>query len=206
MSWLYKLTDKNGMSGLYYSNPLQWSEGVEHEITPSLRDKSQALCSSSYIHAYENPLVAVFMNPVHARFKQPILWKATGQVVKRDRKLKCGCFSLRVHEKLELPVISTTQRVKIAIYCSLVHETSEQYKNWATKWLSGEDRTKDSAAATADIAYDDYAADAAATAADAASAVYASAVATASAYAAASAAYAADLVKIIKRVMKEEPA
>lgn len=190
MSWLYKLTDRNGMSGLNRSNPLQWSEGVEHEITPSLRDKSQPLCSSSYIHAYENPLVAVFMNPIHADFKQPILWKATGQVVKRDGKLKCGCFSLRVHEKLKLPVISTTQRVKIAIYCSLAHKTSEQYKNWATKWLSGEDRTKDSAAA----AY----ADASATSATS-DAAYASA-----AYAAASAD--AALVKIIKRVMKEEPA
>ena len=199
MGKLYKLTNQEGYSGLgLYSVLTHWAEGTKHSISPELRDKNASLCSKHFIHVYENPLVAVFMNPAHINFKNPILWEATGWVSKREGHLKCGCFSLTTHRKITLPVITLEQRVRAAIYCSLEVCKNKQYKQWADKWLSGENRTRNvvyitSAAAAA--AYADAAADAAATATytSAAAAIHATSKHL-------------DLISILKRSIKEEKA
>ena len=215
--FLYKLTNEYGNS----FNHTHWSEGIKHEIVKELRDNSKPLCTKHYLHAYESPLVAAFMNPIHAAYANPILWQATGWVQKRDNQLKCGCFSLRTIQKVPLPVITQNQRVRAAIYCSLTQPQSEHFKKWATKWLAGEDRTAKAADATAKAAAaaaDAYAvayaaADAAAyAAADAYAVAYAAYAADnaadnaayAAAYAAANAAAAFNLIKILKRSIKEE--
>ncbi len=219
--FLYKLTNEYGNS----FNHTHWSEGIKHEIVKELRDNSKPLCTEHYLHAYENPLVAAFMNPIHANYANPILWQATGWVQKRDNQLKCGCFSLRTIQKVPLPVITQNQRVRAAIYCSLTQPQSEHFKKWATKWLAGEDRTAKAADATAYAVANAVvyaaakAADAAAKAADAtakaaAADAYADAYAVAyaaanaaadnAAYAAANAAAAFNLIKILKRSIKEE--
>jgi len=219
--FLYKLTDEHGNS----FNHTHWSEGVRHEIVKELRDNSEPLCTKHYLHAYENPLVAVFINSLHTAYVNPILWQATGWVQKRDNQLKCGCFSLRTIQKVPLPVITRNQRVRVAIYCALIQPQSEHFKKWAAKWLAGEDRTAGAAAAYAYAAAAAHAAHAAAHAAAYAAADAAGAAAAyAAAYAADAAAHAAaaaaateaahaaaateaatfNLIKILKRSIKEE--
>ena len=206
MKYLYKLTDENGNSGLsIWAVKTHWSEGITHEIDKNLQSPNAFLCSSSFIHCYEHPLIAVFMNSRHGNFKSPILWKCKGKIEKKDGQLKCGTFSLTTIKKLPLPVLSTTQRVKIAIYCSLTQKQSEKYKKWAMNWLNGKDRTYYAAATAADAAAA-YAADAADYAARAAAAA---AAADAAAAAAADAAIAAaannfDLLKIIHKVLHQK--
>ena len=212
--FLYKLTDEFGNT----RNKTHWSEGVKHEIVKELRDNTQPLCSAHYLHAYENPLVAMFMNPAHARHFRPILWQATGWVQKREGQLKCGCFSLRVVQRVQLPEITLNQRIRAAIYCALTRPQADNFKHWANEWLSGRNRTQ-AAAAKATAAAAANAADANAAAANAAYAAYVYAAAAAAAYATASAAYAAaqaaqavvyadatpfNLIKILKRAIKEE--
>ena len=230
MKYLYKLTDENGNSGLSAcAVKTHWSEGITHEIDKNLQSPDAFLCSSSFIHCYEHPLIAVFMNSRHGNFKSPILWKCKGKIEKKDGQLKCGTFSLTTIKKLPLPVLSTTQRVKIAIYCSLTQKQSEKYKKWAMNWLNGKDRTYDAADATAAAAAytaTNAAAAHAAAAAAAADATYAAAAnAVFAAYAAARAAaydaaaadtsYAAiaaaahaannfDLLKIIHKVLRQK--
>jgi hypothetical protein len=217
--FLYKLTDEFGST----KNNTHWSEGIKHEIAKELRDSTKPLCSKHYLHAYENPLVAVFMNNRHAKFSKPRLWLATGWVSKRDGQLKCGCFSLKIIKEIQLPKLTVAQRVRTAIYCALSHPVSNNFHTWAVDWLSGKDRTRADADAAAAYAYDAAAAYATA-AADAAAyaaadaAAYAAASAASAAYAAyaadaAYAAYAADaayapinLIEIIKRSIKEEVA
>jgi hypothetical protein len=201
--FLYKLTDEFGST----KNNTHWSEGIKHEIAKELRDSTKPLCSKHYLHAYESPLVAVFMNNCHAKFSKPRLWLATGWVSKRDGQLKCGCFSLKIIKEIQLPKLTVAQRVRIAIYCALSHPVSNNFHTWAVDWLSGKDRTR--AAAHAAYAKAAYASAAHAAAAYAADAAYAKA---ADAYAAhAAAAYAAhaapiNFVEIIKRSIKEEVA
>jgi hypothetical protein len=197
--FLYKLTDEFGST----KNNTHWSEGIKHEIAKELRDSTKPLCSEHYLHAYESPLVAVFMNNCHAKFSKPRLWLATGWVIKRDGQLKCGCFSLKIIKEIQLPKLTVAQRVRTAIYCALSHPVSNNFHTWAVDWLSGKDRTR----AAAHAAYAE-AADAEAAYAYAAHAAHA-AHASYAAYAAA--AYAADaapinFVEIIKRSIKEEVA
>ena len=205
--YLYKLTDEQGNT----RNNTHWDVGTKHEVPRDLRICTHPLCTSSYIHAYENPLVAVLMNPAHAKFKAPILWRAVGWVSRREGESKCGCFSLRIIEKLPLPEISVAQRIRIGIYSALSICSEPDFVLWAKNWLAGTDRTV-SAAATAANAYVANASAASAVAnAAAASAAYTSAVASATAASAvaSAASYAAytsnlNLIKIIKRAMKEE--
>jgi hypothetical protein len=203
--FLYKLTDEFGNT----RNQTHWSEGIKHEIAKELRDSTKPLCSEHYLHAYESPLVAVFMNNCHAKFSKPRLWLATGWVSKRDGQLKCGCFSLKIIKEIQLPKLTVAQRVRTAIYCALSHPVSNNFHTWAVDWLSGKDRTRADAAAyaydAADAAYAAAAADAAAyAAADAAAYVAASAAAADAAAYAASAPI--NLIEIIKRSIKEEVA
>jgi hypothetical protein len=227
MSYLYKLTDEFGNT----KNQTHWAEGTRHEIAKELRDSTQPLCSKHYYHAYENPLVAVFMNPSHANFRNPILWRATGWVSKRNGQLKCGCFTLRTLQQIPLPVLTTNQRVRVAIQCALKEPQTESFKSWAKNWLSGVDRTFKTVTATQAAIYAAhaavyaaakatqaaiyaahaavYATQAAAHAAANATAVYAAADAVDAAVDAAAYAvvYAAplNLIAIIKRAIREEP-
>jgi hypothetical protein len=227
MSYLYKLTDEFGNT----KNQTHWAEGTRHEIAKELRDSTQPLCSKHYYHAYENPLVAVFMNPSHANFRNPILWRATGWVSKRNGQLKCGCFTLRTLQQIPLPVLTINQRVRVAIQCALKEPQTESFKSWAKNWLSGVDRTFKTVTATQAAIYAAHAAVyAAANATQAAvyaahAAVYATQAAAqadanaAVVYAAAdavdaavdAAAYAVvyaaplNLIAIIKRAIREEP-
>lgn len=141
MATLYKLTDANGRT----HGGTQWGPGVTHEATGAA---SQDLCTDGWIHAYERPLLAVLLNPIHANFISPRLWEAEGEIGKREGQLKCGCRSLTTVHEIPLPKITTMQRVAFAIYCGLAVCKDEKWIKWANDWLSGKDRT---AAAAADI-------------------------------------------------------
>ena len=67
MAKLYKLTDSCGRT----RDGTRWGPGVSHSGT----GKGE-LCGPGWIHAYEHPLVAVLMNPIHANFQNPRLWEA----------------------------------------------------------------------------------------------------------------------------------
>ena len=64
---LYKLTDENDRT----YNDTQWGEGVTHETSGEGK-----LCGEGWIHAYIDPLLAVFLNPIHACFTNPHMWEA----------------------------------------------------------------------------------------------------------------------------------
>ena len=142
---LYKLTTQDGRTRVGYPNETRWGENVEHEATGP---EGRALCSDSWIHAYTDPLLAVFLNPIHADISKPVLWEAEGVVGKSDG-LKVGCRKLKTVRKIDLPAVTTEQRVKFAILCAKQVCKDEQWNAWADKWLSGEDRSKKVAAEAA---------------------------------------------------------
>ena len=133
MQTLYKLTDENGRT----QNYTQWDEGISHTAA----GEGTKLCTGDVIHAYECPLVAVFMNPSHANYKNPILWEAEGVIVAREGQLKCGVKTLTTLRKLDLPTISTQERIEIAIRCALKVYSKRPFVDWADKWLAGTDRS-----------------------------------------------------------------
>lgn len=135
MKKLYKLTDENCRT----RNDTQWGPGVSHSGTGVGK-----LCSPGWVHAYEHPLIAALLNPIHADFKNPRLWEAEGEVAIRDGQVKCGCKTLTTTREIPLPEITTEMRVRFAILCAKQVAPLapwEAWNTWADKWLSGENRS-----------------------------------------------------------------
>lgn len=194
----FKLTDKNGQT----KGGMQWGEGVTHEAVGF----DEELCSDGWIHFYTDLLVGVFMNPAHADFKEALAWECetAGDL---HEPLKSGCKRLTTTRQIPLPEVTTTQRVAFAILCALEIHTEEGFVSWAKDWLSGEDRTKDSAANAVYAVYAAYAAYSinaayAANATNATNAVYAAYAAANAADCAAHSKSSIDFVAIAREAMK----
>ena len=132
MAKLYKLTNRNYET----KNKTKWGEGVSHSGTGK-----GPLCSVGWIHAYTNPLLAVLLNPIHADVVDPVLWEAEGEISLTDHGLKVGCKTLTTIRVIELPQITTEQRVKFALLCALEVYHEEKFVAWAQDWLSGKGRS-----------------------------------------------------------------
>src|SRR5574338_277270 len=131
---LYKLTDENGQT----RGGTQWGPRVTHKATGRA---TQDLCSDGWLHAYEHPLLAVFLNPIHGDFDNPRMWEAEGRgKMKRDGELKCGVRELTTVREITLPEVTTEQCIRFAIFCALEVCRTVGFVNWAENWLSGKDR------------------------------------------------------------------
>ena len=148
MTKLYKLTDEQGRTRARHDNELTWTVGVEHRTAC----KGTRLCTADVIHAYEHPLIAVLMNPVHADFNPNTmrLFVAEGEIVAREGQLKCGVYALKIVEEIAVPTLTNEQRVKCAILCTKRVCQEAAWNVWADKWLSGEDRSAEAAEAAAE--------------------------------------------------------
>jgi hypothetical protein len=124
-------------------NNTQWGENVTHEATGDIK---QDLCSDAWIHAYTHPLLAVFMNPVHARIKNPILWEGKGEGEAKFESEKCGFRKFTTLRQIPLPEVTDVQKITFGILCVKEVYKDPSWNQWADKWLSGEDRTEASAA------------------------------------------------------------
>jgi hypothetical protein len=141
MKTLYKLTDQNNKT----RSDTLWGPDVKHTAT----GKGYSLCSDGLIHAYEDPLLAVFISPLHVNYSNPKLWKAktTCKKIVRDGQMKCGVKSLTTIHEIPLPVVTTTQRIAFGILCAKKVCSDIKWNVWVDKWLSGEDRSVESAGA-----------------------------------------------------------
>lgn len=197
---VYKLTDKRNQT---YNNT-QWGPGVTHTATGEGKD----LCTNAVIHFYRTPAIAVLANPIHANFDECNLWEAEvneGDIVAEDA-LNGGARSLTTIRQIEAPVITMEQRIKWGILAVEEVYHAKKWNKWAEDWLSGKDRTEDSARAAYAAASDSArAACAAAHAAGAAYAAYAAYATCAAAHAAAAGAAAGeklDLVGLAQKILK----
>lgn len=138
---LYKLTALDGTT----KGPTQWGEGVTHTAPGG-----GALCTAAWLHAYRDPLLAVMMAPEYG-YADGQLWEAEGEVG-IDDGTKVGCTSLTTLRKMPLPVLTTEQRVEVAIRCAMEVYKEPGWTTWAEGWLSGRDRTRSAAADAADAA------------------------------------------------------
>jgi len=128
---LYKLTNQDGTT----FGGCQWGEDVTHTT-----DGKGDLCGPGWLHAYTDPLLAVFLNPVHGCFVNPLLWEAEGEIGKNDDGTKVGCTALTTIRQIPLPVVTNEQRVRFGILCAMQVYAELSFVVWAKKWLSGDDR------------------------------------------------------------------
>jgi hypothetical protein len=137
---LYKLTDRDGYTRRGSSNEMKWEPGQTVEA-----QGTGGLCTDGVIHAYRDPLLAVLLNPVHADYKDPLLWEAAGANVIDEKADKLGVKSLRVIKHIPLPEITREARIRFAIACALEVYSEATFVQWACVWLSGKDRSAEAA-------------------------------------------------------------
>jgi len=127
----------------YYE--FQWELGKWYETTGE-----GDLCSSGWFHFYSDPLVGLFLNPVHISIENPRLFRAEveGKFL-NDNKTKYGYSRARLIEELPVPQISPVQQVRFAILCAKEVYKGKKWNKWANNWLSGKNRTEESAAGAA---------------------------------------------------------
>ena len=137
---LYKLTDEKNQT---YTG-CQWGGNITHTT-----DGKGNLCGPGYTHWYTDPLLAVLLNPLHASFNLTTahLWEGEGEVMQNDRGLKVGCVKATTLRRIELPHVTSTQKVRFAIFCAKAVVVDPEWNQWADNWLAGEDRTVEAAAA-----------------------------------------------------------
>ena len=130
MTILYKLTDQDNFTRRGERNECRWGPGISHEGTGR-----GGLCSEGWIHAYEHPLLAALLNPIHAAIAEPKLWRAEGKISLRDGELKVGAKKITTFEEIPLPELSTEFRVTFAIKCTLSVCKEPGFTKWAEAWL-----------------------------------------------------------------------
>lgn len=157
----YKLTDEFGQT----KNNTQWGPNVTHKV---LSAESKGLCSTSWIHYYTSPLIAVLMNPSHANFTNPQLWECSVAGEQLHEPLKSGTKELTTIKQIDLPLITHNQKVAFGILSTLKVYSEVRWVAWANNWLENKDRSIEAAANNA-ASYAIYAANAANNAANAAS-------------------------------------
>jgi hypothetical protein len=135
----YKLTDEN----METHGKTRWTIGRWKET-----NGEDELCGPGWLHCYTHPLLAAFLNPIHADFTSPRLFKCEVRGESReDAGMKEGWTEMRLVERMRLRHPTVTQFIKFGILCALETEHSPKFALWAQNWLSGADRTKDSASA-----------------------------------------------------------
>ena len=128
---VYKLTDQN----LQTYGSYQWEPGVARET-----DGEGNLCGPGWLHYYHDPLLSALLNPIHADIADPVLWEAEAEGLHRDdRGLKGGCTRLTLIRQVDLPQITTEQRVRFGILCAKAVCNDRAWNRWADRWLDGSD-------------------------------------------------------------------
>lgn len=131
---LCKLTDSKDKT----RNNTQWGENITH-TTNGKGD----LCTNGWIHYYDSPLLAVLLNPIHGNFSNPHLWKVkVGEKTKKDNGLKFGSVSVTTIYRIELPKISTEQKIIFGILCSMAVYKNKKFTQWGKHWIDGTDRSR----------------------------------------------------------------
>lgn len=139
---VYKLTNSEGKT---YGG-MQWGEGITHEA-PGRGD----LCTDGWIHCYDDPGLAVLMDPIHGAFTlsrpRAQLWRCEAWGKTRTDGVKRGVQYITTLERLPMPEVTREQWITFAIRCAQTDCTSIRWNKWAEAWLSGEDRSAHSAIA-----------------------------------------------------------
>ncbi len=135
-----KLTDQD----LQTYKGFQWELNVWKKIAKA--NQVGVLCSESWLHCYDDRLLAVLFNPIHAAIANPRLFRCNVRGKKlSDPGVKFGFTQMRLMAELELPEISLTQKIAFGILCAKEVSKEEGWNRWADAWLDGSDRTKESA-------------------------------------------------------------
>ena len=138
---MFKLTDQD----MRTHGGFQWRLGEMRRV----ENYTGVACGTGALHSYRDPLLAIFMNPIHANFSNPRLFEAQTGVKVKSVELKWISEKLTLIKEIPVPEMTREQRVEISIrICKLLHKDAN-WNAWADKWLDGSDRSVESAESAA---------------------------------------------------------
>jgi hypothetical protein len=159
METIYKLTDQN----LRTYNNIQWAPGEWKHAS-----KGGLLWPSGWLHCYRDPLVAIFLNPIHADITNPVLWQGEAQgkyfndhhlfsncayIVGYTDFCNCRYSEMRIVKRLKPYKYTLEKLVEIAIICAIeTGYNDENFITWAIHWINNNDRSRKAAAKAAKTA------------------------------------------------------
>ena len=149
MTKQYKLTDQYLTTHCGY----QWELGVWQEV----KVEGWKPSTNQVFHYYHDPLLAVLFNPFQSNIKNPRLFEIEIDGELGNDKIKGWCKQMKLVKEIPLPVFTADQYVEFAIRVAKTISHDWVWNLWADKWLSGDDRTKESAlSVVANITHIDY--------------------------------------------------
>ena len=113
----------------------KWGPGVVHEAI----GEGKRLCSPDLIHVYDDLILGLMLNPVHAAYKNPRAFEVECEIVANDRGAKKGTKKAAFIRWLEVPEVTTEQRQIFEVLCALEVYTGPEFVAWTKEWLSGTD-------------------------------------------------------------------
>ena len=125
MEVVYKLTDQE----MQTHGKTQWRLGAWREVRAE-----GPLCTPGWLHAYAHPYLAVLHNPIHANVANPRLFRAEAEgAIKRDGQMKLGAQKMRIIEEITVPVITSEQRIRYAIFVAAAVYHDAAWTAWAAE-------------------------------------------------------------------------
>jgi len=103
------------------------------------------MCSDQVIHCYNHPLLASFLNPIHANISNPRLFLISVDEIVASDGLKFASKSQTLLEEIPYIDISLEKRIEISIKITKTVYKDKNWNEWADRWLSGVDRSINSA-------------------------------------------------------------
>lgn len=140
----YKLTNTDGTT----SFRMEWAVGKTNRATGT----GTKLCTDGYLHVYDLPEQAVLMREAHVGRSYTRLWEVECPDEGITDGTKRGVKTATVLREIPLPKLTYEQRIEIAVRLVLISCKEEQWKAWATSWLSKKDRSRASAETALTIA------------------------------------------------------
>ena len=138
---MFKLTDQD----MRTYGGFQWRLGEMRRV----ENYTGVACGTGALHSYRDPLLAIFMNPIHGDISSPRLFEARTGVKVKSVELKWISEKLTLIKEIPVPEMTREQRVEISIrICKLLCKDAN-WNAWADKWLDGSDRSAWSAESAA---------------------------------------------------------
>jgi hypothetical protein len=139
---IYKLTDRAGYTRRGEPGATMWEVGRRY----GAHEGDGLSFERGFYDVYTDPLVGLFLNPIHANVKNPQLWEGeTPEIIIDQRGVKAVVRELVLVRELQVPEIAPEQRIRFAIFCaaSVIPNRNRIWHSWARDWLSGADRTEE---------------------------------------------------------------
>ena len=138
----YKLLSQDMMS----NGNTKWEIGVKKIKKDTGNYK---MCTNNVFHCYSHPVLALFLNPIHANIENPRIFKIKVDRIVASDGLKQASLEQTIIEELIIPKPTLIQTTAFGIICAKHIYKNIKFQSWANNWLSNEDRSSHAAEAAA---------------------------------------------------------